>query len=132
MILEGQRQARLHLKFNDPWSHEWGPVHFTLHTPGDQYRSDLKSLIDTIRAQGVSAPFFITRSSVGGNGWSEDNPIAKAQASLADSQRAIFDGPNTDHDVTPLDRYDGQHFAASGQEKYTDAWIRLFRAYPRL
>jgi hypothetical protein len=27
LILEGQRQARLHLKFNDPWSHEWGPVH---------------------------------------------------------------------------------------------------------
>ena len=26
MILEGQGQARLHLKFNDPWSHEWGPV----------------------------------------------------------------------------------------------------------
>ena len=26
MILEGQRQARLHLNFNDPWSHEWGPV----------------------------------------------------------------------------------------------------------
>src|SRR6202030_747435 len=26
LILEGQRQARLHLKFNDPWSHEWGPV----------------------------------------------------------------------------------------------------------
>jgi hypothetical protein len=51
---------------------------------------------------------------------------------LADSQRAILDGPNTDHDVTPLDRYDGQHFAASGQEKYTDAWIRLFRAYPGL
>jgi hypothetical protein len=23
-------------------------------------------------------------------------------------------------------------FAASGQEKYTDAWVRLFRAYPRL
>ena len=27
LILEGQRQARLHLKFNDPWSLEWGPVH---------------------------------------------------------------------------------------------------------
>src|SRR5271166_1913014 len=24
---EGQRQARSHLKFNDPWSPEWGPVH---------------------------------------------------------------------------------------------------------
>jgi hypothetical protein len=101
-----------------------GAEDFRLHTPEDQYRFDLKSLIDTIRAQGVNAPFFI-----GGNGWSEDNPIAKAQASLADSQCAIFDGPNTDHDVTPLDRYDGYHFAASGQEKYTDAWTRLFRAY---
>jgi len=109
-----------------------GAADFLLHTPEDQYRSDLNSLIDTIRAQGVSAPFFITRSSNGGNGWSEDNPVAKAQASLADSQRAIFDGPNTDRDVTPLDRYDGQHFGASGQEKYTDAWIRLFRAYPGL
>ena len=29
-ILEGQRQARLHLKFNDPWSHEWGPVQSTV------------------------------------------------------------------------------------------------------
>jgi hypothetical protein len=109
-----------------------GAADFLLHTPEDQYRSDLNSLIDTIRAQGVSAPFFITRSSHGGNDWSEDNPIAKAQASLADSQRAIFDGPNTDRDVTALDRYDGQHFGASGQEKYTDAWIRLLRARPSL
>ena len=26
MILKGQGQARLHLKSNDPWSREWGPV----------------------------------------------------------------------------------------------------------
>ncbi len=26
LILEGQRQARSHLKFNPSWSHEWGPV----------------------------------------------------------------------------------------------------------
>jgi hypothetical protein len=106
-----------------------GASDFVLHTPEDQYRSDLNSLIETIRARGVRAPIFITRATNGGAGWSEDNPVAKAQASLADSQRAILDGPNTDHDVTPLDRYDGRHFAASGQEKYTDAWIRLFRAY---
>jgi hypothetical protein len=40
LILEGQGQARLHLKSNDPWSHEWGPVHspstrFTPHSPDD-------------------------------------------------------------------------------------------------
>ncbi|MGC9959347.1 hypothetical protein, partial [Roseiarcus sp.] len=28
LILEGQRQARSHLKFNPSWSHEWGPVQF--------------------------------------------------------------------------------------------------------
>jgi hypothetical protein len=27
LILEGQGQARLHLKPNPSWSHEWGPVH---------------------------------------------------------------------------------------------------------
>jgi hypothetical protein len=107
-----------------------GAADFALHTPEEQYRSDLQSLIDTIRAQGVHAPFFITRCSIGGEGWSEDNPIARAQASLAVSQYAIFDGPNTDHDLTPFDRYDGYHFAASGQEKYTEAWIPLLRAHP--
>jgi len=106
-----------------------GATDFALRTPEGQYRSDLKSVIDTIRAHGVSAPFFITRCSVGGEDWSENNPIARAQASLADSQRAIFDGPNTDHDVTPFDRYDGSHFSASGQEKYTNAWIPLLRAH---
>jgi putative transposase len=30
LILEGQRQARSHLKFNPSWSHEWGPVHLAL------------------------------------------------------------------------------------------------------
>lgn len=109
-----------------------GAADFDLHTTEAQYRSDLKSLIDTVRAQGVLAPFFITRCSVGGGAWSEDNPIARAQASLADSRQAVFDGPNTDHDVTPLDRYDGYHFGASGQEKYADAWIRLFRSRARL
>jgi hypothetical protein len=109
-----------------------GATDFALHTPEDQYRLDLKSLIDTIRAQGVRAPFFITRCSMGAEGWSEDNPIARAQASLANSQQAIFDGPNTDREVTSFDRYDGYHFAASGQEKYTEDWIRLFRALPGL
>ena len=109
-----------------------GTTDFVERTPEGEYRSDLKSLIDTIRAQGVHAPFFITRSSAGPPDWTEDNPVARAQATLADSRNAVFDGPNTDRDVTPLDRYDGFHFGASGQEKYTDAWIRLFRAYPGL
>jgi hypothetical protein len=109
-----------------------GAEDFGLHTPQIQYRQDLKSLIDTVRAEGVRAPFFITRCSIGDGDWSEDNPISRAQGSVIDDQQAVFDGPNTDHEVTAIDRYDGYHFAASGQEKYTDAWIKLFRAHQRL
>jgi hypothetical protein len=106
-----------------------GAEDFALGTPEGQYRSDLNSMIDTVRAQGVHAPFFITRCSVGGPNWTEDNPVARAQASLADSRNAVFDGPNTDRDVTRLDRYDGYHFGASGQEKFASAWMRLLREH---
>jgi hypothetical protein len=105
-----------------------GATDFTLQTPEERYRSDLKALIDQIRAEGVTAPFFITRCSVGGEKWTEDNAIARAQAALADG-KTIFDGPNTDHDVPRSDRYDGYHFAASGQEKWTDTWVQLLRAH---
>jgi Carbohydrate esterase, sialic acid-specific acetylesterase len=104
-----------------------GTTDFVERMPEGEYRSDLKSLIDSVRAQGVHAPFFITRSTAGPPDWTEDNPVARAQASLADSRNAVFDGPNTDRDVTPLDRYDGYHFGASGQEKLTGAWMRLLQ-----
>jgi hypothetical protein len=104
-----------------------GAEDFILQTSEDRYRSDLKSLIDHVRAEGVAAPFFITRCSVGNERWTENNPIARAQAALADN-KTIFDGPNTDRDVTQVDRYDGYHFAASGQEKWTDTWVELLRA----
>lgn len=104
-----------------------GTTDFVERMPEGEYRSDLKSMIDSVRAQGVHAPFFITRSTAGPPDWREDNPVARAQATLADSRNAVFDGPNTDRDVTPLDRYDGYHFGASGQEKFTGAWMRLLQ-----
>ena len=104
-----------------------GTTDFVERMPEGEYRSDLKAMIDSVRAQGVHAPFFITRSTAGPPDWTEDNPVARAQATLADSRNAVFDGPNTDRDVTPLDRYDGYHFGASGQEKFTGAWMRLLQ-----
>jgi Carbohydrate esterase, sialic acid-specific acetylesterase len=105
-----------------------GTTDFVERMPEGEYRSDLKSMIDSVRTQGVHAPFFITRSTAGPLDWTQDNPVARAQATLADSRNAVFDGPNTDRDVTPLDRYDGYHYGASGQEKFTDAWMRLLQA----
>jgi hypothetical protein len=107
-----------------------GATDSALRTSEERYRSDLQSLIQTVRDEGVAAPFFITRCSFGGRNWLPDNPVARAQASLADSRKSIFDGPNTDRDVTPLDRYDDYHFGASGQQKYDEAWLTLLQAHP--
>jgi hypothetical protein len=100
-------------------------------TPEDRYRTDLKSLIAQVRAEGVTAPFFITRTSIGGKDWTPDNPVARAQAAVADG-KTVFDGPNTDRDINPLDRFDGYHLSARGQEKCTDLWLALLRAHSRL
>jgi hypothetical protein len=107
-----------------------GAEDFMRHTPPERFRAALGSLIGTVRGLGVRAPFFITRCSYGDVGWSEDNPIARAEAAMADAAGQVYDGPNTDHDMVRTDRFDGAHFAASGQEKYTDAWVRLLRAHP--
>ena len=105
-----------------------GATDYTLHTPENTYRSDLESLIQVIRDEGVAAPFYVSKSSYQqAADWSEDNPVSRAQAALVDG-RAILAGPDTDHEVTAIDRFDGLHFSASGQEKFTDAWVRLLRA----
>jgi hypothetical protein len=127
MLLGVIRDAREHFTFTGVlWNQ--GATDFSLHTPEDVYRSKLKSLIDMIRAEGVPAPIYITRSSLQLSAdWSEDNPISRAQVALVDG-KSIFAGPNTDHDVRAIDRFDGLHFGASGQEKFTDAWLRLLAA----
>lgn len=95
-------------------------------TSEPQYHADLASPIATLRAAGVTAPFFITRCSVGGKKWTADNPVARAQALLADG-KTVFAGPDTDRDVTEIDRDDGYHFGASGQEKFTVSRVKLLQ-----
>ena len=105
-----------------------GATDYSLRTPEDTYRSDLGSLIAAIRAEGVAAPFYISKSSYQQTAdWSEDNPISRAQSALVDGN-SILAGPDTDHDITAIDRFDGLHLSASGQEKFTDAWVGLLRA----
>ncbi len=126
MLIEVIRSAKTRYTITGILWHQ-GAADLASNTPGDTYRSDLKSLIDSIRAEGVTAPFYISRSSLQLTPrWSEDNPISRAQAELVDG-KSILAGPNTDHDITATDRFDGLHFSASGQEKFTEAWLRFLR-----
>ena len=104
-----------------------GATDFALGTTAPRYEAGIRSLLATIHAAGVTAPFYLCRASLQlGSAWSADNPVARAQAALPDG-RAIRAGPDTDRDITAFDRYDGLHFSASGQEKFAAAWLALLR-----
>jgi Carbohydrate esterase, sialic acid-specific acetylesterase len=124
MLLGVIRAAKVHYTITGVLWHQ-GAADFALHTPGETYRSGLESLIDTVHAEGVKAPFYISQSSLQlSPEWSVDNPISKAQAALVDG-KFVFAGPNTDRDLKQIDRFDGLHFSASGQQKFTDAYVQL-------
>ena len=126
MLLTVIREAKQHYTITGLLWHQ-GATDVAQHTSEEAYKSDLMSLIDSLRAEGVTAPFYISRSSLQlSPAWSPDNPIARAQAALLDG-KSILAGPNTDRDISALDRYDGLHFSATGQEKFTDAWLKLLR-----
>ena len=72
MILEGQGQARLHLKFNDPWSHEWGQL--TRRVPQlDDLNEQLRHWLDTAANPRVPA----TTNRVVNEAFAEERPFLK-------------------------------------------------------
>lgn len=99
-------------------------------TDGDAYRRRFGSVVATLRERGVESPIYVSVATAGESypGWRRDNPIATAQRSLPDRRQGIFAGVDTDSLVSFRDRYDGTHFSASGQEKFTDALIAIFKA----
>jgi Carbohydrate esterase, sialic acid-specific acetylesterase len=106
-----------------------GATDTSLGTSEQTYRMDMKSLIDSIHAEGVAAPFYIVQCTMQLTpSWTEDNPISRAQRSL-ENGKDILAGPNTDHDIPAADRFDGLHFSASGQVKFTDEWVELLRKH---
>lgn len=106
-----------------------GSEDFMRKTSEASYRANLGSLIAWLRIEGVKAPFFVTRCSFGYPDWTDDNPVARAQADVLDDQNNVFSGPDTDHTIAIIDRFDGWHFGARGQQSFTDDWVKLLRKH---
>jgi hypothetical protein len=114
-----------------------GENDFGFGTSEAAYVAAFRSIVATLRAAKVEAPVYVCRASYGpvdrldpnyanAGQWRKDNPVALAQASLPDG-KSIFAGPDTDADISPLDRYDGVHFSARGQEIFADRWLEILR-----
>lgn len=114
-----------------------GENDFGAGTTEAAYSAAFRSIVATLRAAKVAAPVYVSRASYGpvdrldpnyanAGQWRRDNPVALAQAKLPDG-KTIFAGPDTDADISPLDRYDGVHFSASGQEIFASRWLDILR-----
>jgi hypothetical protein len=103
-----------------------GEADFQNGTSTDDYKRKLVSLIDDLQAWESGAKIFISIASYGQSyrGWQPVNPVTSAQKAIIAEKLALA-GPDTDDDIGPIDRYDGTHFSASGQEKFADAWANL-------
>lgn len=106
-----------------------GESDFIEKTSEKQYMLSFRSLVESLRQEGVTAPIYASVATKCGTDplWTKNNPVASAQMKLPDSSRMIFAGPNTDELLNYLDRYDDCHFSGSGQEKFADAWVDVLK-----
>jgi hypothetical protein len=88
---------------------------------GEAYQRSFRSMLASIRAQGVMAPIYVAQSTICRT---LSNPIITgAQKALVDDDD-IRAGPNTDL-IGFEDRYDGCHMKASGLDRMAKMWADI-------
>jgi Carbohydrate esterase, sialic acid-specific acetylesterase len=107
-----------------------GESDFTLKTDPALYKEQFRSFADTLRANAVDAPVFVSTATRCLTGWSEPNPIQSAQRELASAQSGFEPGVDTDKLLSAQDRYDDCHMADSGEVKTAKAWAALLAEHP--
>jgi hypothetical protein len=126
-LLRTVESAMSQYKFTHILWHQ-GETDFRLNTPEEAYAQSFRSLLNSLRAKGVLAPIYVSVASYEQRykNWVKDNPISAAQKAVVNGSD-ILAGPDTDALVGAMDRYDGTHFSATGQEKFTDEWLRVLK-----
>jgi lysophospholipase L1-like esterase len=99
------------------------------NTSSAEYAAGIRSLVSDLRRAGISAPVFVSIASKCGQTraatWDEPDSVTQGQLMALDPRQAIFKGPDTNSLIPLAERYDGCHFARSGQEKFADAWTSI-------
>jgi hypothetical protein len=101
-----------------------GETDFTLNTPPEGYKKSFHSLLDSIRGETKTLPpvYYAIATRCGDN-WSANNPVARAQASLANEAAHIYFAVNTDELVPADERIDSNcHFKEKAQLTVANAY----------
>lgn len=115
-----------------------GEADFQNGTNKKDYEAGFRSIVATLDALKVRAPIYVSKASyipvdrmpprlANLHKWQMDNQITEAQQEIPDG-KTIFAGVNTDAEVAPLDRFDGQHLSGSGQEITATRWVEILNA----
>jgi lysophospholipase L1-like esterase len=84
------------------------------------YQAEMTTLINDIRSQGVSAPFY--NSTTTRNAGISYPTIQGAQAAIRSAAAGIFAGPDTDS-LSDTYRFDGVHYTAAGLDLLASMWM---------
>jgi hypothetical protein len=133
MLLEVIDEVSPRLRITHVLWHQ-GEEDFLAATSQSDYSGMFHSMVESIRSRGIDAPVFPSIATKCGihPGWNLENPVANAQRALADPRKNIYPGIDTDRLLGSDDRYDDCHLAASGQEKFADAWAALLKSRRQL
>lgn len=90
-------------------------------------RTNMQSMVDTVRAVGFSCPMFICQTSWTEDGRLHDAPRA-AQRAIVDNNNGIYLGADTDVLGSEY-RPDNQHFSREGAAVFAEAMFEKIAAY---
>ncbi|MBS1174504.1 MAG: putative secreted protein [Burkholderiaceae bacterium] len=104
-----------------------GETDYGKRTSQEDYEKLFTGIADALRQQGMDAPIYVSQASQCWMDmyWRANNPVVMAQRALANPEKNIRAGVNSDALMGALDRYDNCHFSGSGQEKFARAWLEL-------
>ncbi len=91
------------------------------NTSKNDYQSAFKNMLRSIRDQDVYAPIYVSIASRY-KGHPKNETIRNAQIELAQENRGIFTGPDSDQ-LGEIYRRDGTHFNSAGLDKFAQLWF---------
>jgi len=98
-----------------------------LGTSTQEYEERFRSMLASIRQQGVDAPAFVavtTRCSA----FIPNPEIRQAQQDLVNPAQGIFAGPDTDM-LDETFRFDSCHFSNEGLDMHANLWLKVIREH---
>jgi hypothetical protein len=108
-------------------------THFLWHqgesdadTPSESYAAALRALIANVRGRFPNAHFYVSIASHCFEKKRSES-VRRAQMSVVDPGRHIYQGPDTDMFTAIEDRMDDCHFSGPGQQKIAKEWSRVLK-----